>query len=82
MHTQTKAENPLFPIARTKHREAINSNDFDFLANTQANENTFTLGFCGGVGYASDLLNKQILELQQKVKDLEAMKSPTLERQN
>ena len=75
MNTQTKAENPLFPIARTKHREAVNTNDFDFLTQTPANENTFILGFCTGVGHASEKFSKQIQEMQQTIKELKAMQT-------
>lgn len=77
----SKEENPLFPIARKKHNEQFLTWDFDFLHMTPESENTFILGFCGGVGYASDMFAQQINQLRDKIKELEGIKAPTLERQ-
>lgn len=78
---QQKEENPLFPIARKRHNEQFLTWEFDFLHMIPENENTYILGFCAGVGHASGIFSKQIEEMQQKLKELESEKSPTLERQ-
>lgn len=75
-----KEENPLFPIARTKHSEAFNTGDFVFLINTLPNENTFILGFCEGAGHAAGVFKKQIEEMQSKLSELNklSMENETL----
>lgn len=76
-----KEENPLFPIARKRHNEQFLTWEYNFLHLTPENENTYILGFCAGVGHASDIFSKQIQELMAKVKELESKQAPTLERQ-
>ncbi|MES2287358.1 MAG: hypothetical protein V4547_16820 [Bacteroidota bacterium] len=83
MNNETiKEENPLFPIARKLHNEHFLTWEYNFLHLTPENESTFILGFCGGVGHAASIFSKQIEELQIKVKELESIKAPTLERQD
>ena len=78
---QTKTENPLFPIARQKHYNDYVSCDFKFLNDHDDNEDTYTLGFCRGVSHATETWQKQIEQLQTKVRELEALQAPTLHRQ-
>jgi hypothetical protein len=79
---QTKTENPLFPIARQKHYNDYASCDFKFLNDHDDNEDTYTLGFCRGVSHSTEIWQKQIGLLQQRVKELESLQAPTLTRQD
>jgi len=65
-----KTENPLFPIARDKHRERYFQKDFDFLSTNSDNETTFVLGFCDGVSHAAGIWEQKIIELQQIIEQL------------
>lgn len=74
MNNETKKEeNPLFPIARKLHNEHFLTWDYDFLHMTPESENTFILGFCGGVGHASDIFSKQLSDFQLKLKGMEVL---------
>lgn len=74
MNNETKKEeNPLFPIARKLHNEHFLTWDYDFLHMTPESENTFILGFCGGVSHASGIFSKQISELQKSFDELEVI---------
>ena len=64
-------ENPLFLIARDKHRERINEGGFEMLANNNNNINTFTLGFCDGVAYSTGIFQKQIASLQEQINSMQ-----------
>lgn len=71
MNTTAATQNPLFAIAVQKHTENHRSAEYDFLTDTPSNKNTFTLGFCNGVSYASDIFSKQIATLQRQVAELQ-----------
>ena len=73
MNNEQPNENPLFPIARKAHNEAFLTWEYDFLHMNQPNENTFILGFCGGVSHASGIFSKQISELQKSFDELEVI---------
>lgn len=77
-----KEENPLFPIARKQHNEAFLTWEYNFLHMTPENENTFILGFCGGVGHASGIFSKQIEEMQGKLKELNRISEENEKRLN
>lgn len=68
-----KAENPLYPIARTKHKEDIASREFIFVENTGNNSDTYTLGFCRGVSYMADIMNEKLAALQKAYDELNAI---------
>ncbi len=75
-------ENPLFPIARAKHFEDRNSQEFPFLHSSENNSDTYTLGFCRGVSHAAGIWQIQIDMLLKQVQELKALRDvPTLERQ-
>lgn len=69
-----KTQNPLFAIAANKHIEDHRSGEYDFTLDTPANKNNYTLGFCRGVSYATDVFSKQIEMLQQQVSELQKLK--------
>lgn len=62
--------NPLFEIAATKHKEDVNSSEYDFLVNATNNKSCYTLGFCRGVSYATDIFQKQIKDLRKQLAEL------------
>ena len=73
-----KNENPLFAIARKKHNQQFLTWEYDFLHVTPENENTYILGFCGGVSHAADIWKIEIEMLQKKVQELERLDAPTV----
>jgi len=68
-----KTDNPLFAIASEKHLLDYSTNEYDhFLNGSEGNQDTYTLGFCRGVSHATDIFQKQILELQSKLAAMES----------
>jgi hypothetical protein len=65
-----KKINPLFPIAIEKHKEDLLDKGYWFLDHSEANESTYTLGFCRGVSYATDIFRGQIADLQKKLAEI------------
>jgi hypothetical protein len=66
-----KKINPLFPIATEKHKEDLQDKGFWFLDYSEANESTYTLGFCKGVSHATGIFQVQIADLQKKLSEME-----------
>ncbi len=65
-----KQDNPLFAIAEEKHREDAESLDYHFLFHNEDSCDTYTLGFCRGVGYAAEMFEKQIADLNRQLSEL------------
>ncbi len=65
--------NPLYAIAAQKHIEDHRTGEYDFTADTPKNKNNYTLGFCRGITYATEMYSKQIELLQQQVSELKKM---------
>lgn len=67
---QNKLDNPLFLVAANRHEKDVDSGDFPHLSKAENNLDTYTLGFCRGVYYVTDIYEKQIADLQEKLKEL------------
>jgi hypothetical protein len=63
----TVTENPLFAIAREKQKEDLRSGEYVFLLNDT--EETYVLGFCRGVAYATEQTQKLITMFEEKIKN-------------
>lgn len=55
-----KEENPLFPIARSKHFLDVQSREYEFLGENYYNSQTYILGFCRGVLHATALMEEKL----------------------
>ena len=62
--------NPLFIIASDHHSKDLIDKDFE-LNNGKESKNTYTLGFCRGVAYATALHSKSLEEMRNIVTELQ-----------
>lgn len=63
--------NPLFAIAKDKHRQQLHEADNLYLSDNPDNLPTYTLGFCDGIVYCTEIMKKQIEALQKQVSELQ-----------